>query len=247
MSFNIPKIEYGGLIPTTISFTYPPIENSGEISEAKNHISTSLAGVRQISTDYIEVTRKLNFSHITESLKVAMESFFRNHAGLGKSFRYFDDKNGVSYTNYELADFKFDPKRIASAGANVFFYSVQMVFRRVLGSDSGDCMSVSLVNNQASPLDIGGLLFSSADVRTAELYCEIYRKTDSNERVFRGKFAITYKTNTSAWDISQVEGVGDDPGVTLSILSTGQIQYTTDSMSGSNYTGYIEFKELILC
>jgi hypothetical protein len=248
MAYAIPKITYGGFVPTVINFTYPPVEKEAPSLDAVEKVSKSKSGVRQISVDYFEEKRTLNFRWLTETQKAELQTFFLTHAGRGKSFRYYDDGLSATYADYILDDLKFRPKKITSVGVDVYIYEVSFTFVRVEGNTSGDCMIVTLANNQAVAANVSGLLFDSADTRTAEVYCEIYRATDTNEKVFRGKFLVAYRTLTSTWEITQIDGNGDvDHGVTLSITGGGQVQYVSDNLAGTNYTGYIELKELSLC
>ena len=248
MAFQIPKITYGGFIPTVINFTYPPVEKDAPAIDAVEKVSKSLSGVRQTAVDYFEETRKLNFRFLTEAQLANMKTFFKTHAGLGKSFRYYDNALLADYFDYELAELKFRPKKVTSVGVDVYIYDLELSLRRVDDAAAGECMQVSIANGQAVAANIAGLLFDYTEVRTAEIYCEIYRKTGSNEKIFRGKFLAAYRTLTSTWEISQVEGNGDaDHGVVLEISASGQVKYTSDTLAGTGYTGYIEFKELTLC
>ena len=115
-----------------IVFTYPPIEPKGEKIDPKERVSTSISGLRQVSIDFLEATRTLTFSFLTEAQKLLIETFFTSHAGYGNTFRYFDDQNSASYLTYELSPIKFDPAKITSKGANVYVWLVPFTFRRVI-------------------------------------------------------------------------------------------------------------------
>jgi hypothetical protein len=115
-----------------IVFAYPPIENKGEMYDAKERISVSLSGERQISVDYIEGLRDLKFSFLSEALKVLLETFFTIHAGLGNDFRYFDDQTTTTYIVYELSKLKWDPKKINSHGVSAYVWEVPLSFTRVV-------------------------------------------------------------------------------------------------------------------
>src|SRR4051812_30225211 len=110
MAHYIPKIEYGGFAPTVITFDYPPTEPDPEKTVINRKTSESLSGVRQVSLNNIEATRKLRFRFLSEAKKSSLESFVQTHAAQGGVFKYFDDKNGASYKVYELDQEKFEPK-----------------------------------------------------------------------------------------------------------------------------------------
>lgn len=115
-----------------ILFTYPPVEKDGESVDAKERISISIAGVRQVSVDFLEGKRKLNFSFLPESLKLQVENFMKTWAVLGKAFRYFDDQTLSTYFDVELNTLKYTPKKIAPKGIDVYVWDVPMEIRRVL-------------------------------------------------------------------------------------------------------------------
>lgn len=115
-----------------ILFDYPPKELLGEILEPNNTVSESLSGIRQVSTNYIEGKRDLIFSFLSNSIYLLLKTFIESHALYGKSFRYYEEKTYNDYLDYELNDFKINPKKITSKGENVYIWEVQLKFRRVI-------------------------------------------------------------------------------------------------------------------
>lgn len=101
--------------------------------------------------------------------------------------------------------------------------------------------SFTLANNTVSVANVTGLVISSSSYKSAHIYAEVRRKTDSVEVISGGRLIIQYRTLTSAWELLD-ELSGDDDGTVFSVTSGGQVQYTTDNQSGSNYTGTIKFK-----
>ena len=97
----------------------------------------------------------------------------------------------------------------------------------------------TLVNPDPNKIkDVVGFFIDPAVVRGAVCdYC-IYRKTDSAEKVEVGQLLIGYKS--TGFDVVQVGG--GLAGVVLTILPSGQVQYSSDNVSGSNYQGYIKFR-----
>jgi len=98
-------------------------------------------------------------------------------------------------------------------------------------------------NTQASPLDITGLLFSSATLKGAQFDYEIHRQTDSGHVVESGTGFLTFRTPTNTWDFSQ-QTQFDDSGVTLSVTSGGQVQYVSDTLAGTTYVGRIRIMNI---
>ncbi len=115
-----------------IAFDYPPKEETGEILDSKNTSSESLSGVRQTSLNYIEAIRKPIFSFLTQTIYDSVDTFLKNHALLGNSFRYFEDKTLTVYTEYELATFKTTPKKITGKTATTYVWEIPLDFRRAL-------------------------------------------------------------------------------------------------------------------
>lgn len=115
-----------------ISFDYPPIEVKGEILDAKERVSVSISGLRQVSLDHIEGQRKMKFSFVSQTIKDLVTTFFTTHALYGKVFRYFDDNTSMSYVEYELLNFKYDPTKISPRGPSAYLWEFPLDVRRVL-------------------------------------------------------------------------------------------------------------------
>lgn len=113
-----------------LAFDYPPIENSGEKADAVETVSISRSGVRQVSVSYIEIKRNLEFSFLSQTLKLELDTFMHSHALYGNDFRYFDDKTLTSYVTYSLGGLKYDPKKIAGKGVNSYVWAAALDFRR---------------------------------------------------------------------------------------------------------------------
>lgn len=254
MAYAIPKITYGGLVPTTISFTYPPIEKAKEKLTPNKKVTASLSGRIQTQINYIEGTRKLEFSFLSEAQLAVLKTFYLNHAVYGKAFRYYEDASSLSYTDWELDDAaKFDPKIVAPVGQDIYIYSVTLDLRRVVGqTDAGGYVEQELLNNQVAALDLTGLVFDSDEYRSAKIFFEIWRKTATKERIVNGYLTATY-SDTNGWDITpsgiadgQLESGQFDHGVTFSITAGGQVQYVSDNMSGGSYEGTILLRDFTI-
>jgi len=87
--------------------------------------------------------------------------------------------------------------------------------------------TVALNNNEASPVDITGLLFNSAKAKSAIIHYAITRDADTDEEE-SGELHIVF--SNSAWLLSQ-EFTGST-GVKISITAAGQLQYTSSNLSG---------------
>lgn len=241
MAHNIPKIEYGNT-PTQIVFDYPPILDDGDERETKATVSDSVSGIRQVSAQYVEVIRNLKFSFVSETLKSALELFYDLNAGLGKSFKYFEDKNGIAFAFYELDELKLKPKRIQAVGENAYIWEIPLKLRRVLGLTQGDDTMFQILNNQAAPVNVAGLILDKTKYTSAVITAELRRKTDTQEVLSIAYLVALYDSFTSTWDIT-ANFDGADCGVDFSITTAGQVQYTSTNLTGANYSGTLKAKQ----
>lgn len=102
----------------------------------------------------------------------------------------------------------------------------------------------TVANNQVAAADVTGLLFSSAVSRSAVASYDVRRKTDTGSSEVRatGTLVLGYRLQTAAWEILGQDEYGDAHGVTFTVTSAGQVQYTSTSIAGSNYVGQLKFK-----
>jgi hypothetical protein len=88
--------------------------------------------------------------------------------------------------------------------------------------------SASLLDAQAVPQNVAGLSFANATVRSFKAQVSIVR--GSTYEVYE----LMGIQKGSAWDMS-IESVGDDTGISFSITTAGQVQYTSTT-TGSGAT-----------
>lgn len=88
--------------------------------------------------------------------------------------------------------------------------------------------SFSLANNQVAAANVTGLLFPSASVRAFDALVDII--IDGTADVYES-FRLHGVQRASDFQMA-VEAVGDNSGITFSITSGGQIQYTSGNTAG---------------
>lgn len=100
--------------------------------------------------------------------------------------------------------------------------------------------TANIINNQSTFVNINGFSFSTATVEafTAEYYVLRTTAIPAASKVESGHISGNY--DGTAWLIS-IQNTGD-AGIDFQITSGGQLQYKTDNMVGSNYSGVIKFK-----
>ncbi len=105
-----------------------------------------------------------------------------------------------------------------------------------------------IANNQVSAANITGLVFDKTAYYGARVAFQINRKTDTaaSESVFSGELWCQYSAQDDSWKIV-MDAKGEDAdstGMVFSITSAGQVQYTSDSIAGSNYVGHIRVTDV---
>lgn len=114
-----------------------------------------------------------------------------------------------------------------------------------LGSGFLPETSQTIANNQSAPANVTSLLFSSASTRGGIIDVDIYRYTTSTGAIEKKeikRFVVSYKVGTATWDIMDMGGGPDVSGVTLSITSGGQVQYTSTNETGTPNTSRMLWK-----
>ena len=243
----IPKIVYG-TIPQTINFDWPPSEGvKREETKFSGKVSESLSGIRQTQRNFLQATRKMKFRHVSETITDQLETFFKNHASLGKSFKFYQDKTLGSYVTYELDQDKLSPKEIAAKGIDTFIYEVELAMRRVVNQVSGDYMEILILNNQAAPTDLVGAVLDSSQYRSVKIFYEMYRKSSTTELLANGELTCLFNEATNTWSLApgMWEGVSDY-GVVFTITAGGQIRYTSTNVGGTGYTGRVLIREFTI-
>lgn len=107
----------------------------------------------------------------------------------------------------------------------------------------------TIANNQASAADVTGFpVFLSTQIVCIEFLYSIFRRTDSGNVKESGRAFITWNSETSAWEISQIK-VHDESGVVLEVGPTGnanefKLRYTSDSIAGASYDGKMRITDI---
>ena len=134
---------------------------------------------------------------------------------------------GMNYFNSALGAWRFfDPlnnrwKSVGGSGENIF----------------------TIANNQSSAANVTGLLLDGTVQRSAFIFYSIYRNTTgggATELSECGVLLATFKTVASSWEFVPLGSVGD-AGVTLTITSGGQVQYTSSNITGTAATSKMSF------
>ena len=102
--------------------------------------------------------------------------------------------------------------------------------------------SFTIANNQAAAASVTSLLIDGVSTRSFIIDYSIYRQTDTalSALAQAGQLRGVFNTQSSTWFMSD-DYSGQNSGVTFSILSSGQIQYTSSNIAGANYVGSMKY------
>jgi hypothetical protein len=97
-------------------------------------------------------------------------------------------------------------------------------------------IATTLTNNQGVGADVTGLVFNKLVVKGASIAFCIERTTLSAQRYIVGTILVMHRGFSDAWSITWTSS-GDEDDTLFSITAAGQVQYTTENLSGSSYSG----------
>lgn len=106
--------------------------------------------------------------------------------------------------------------------------------------------STTINNNQTSDQSVQGMFFDPSVVRSFSINGSISRVIDSVETTESFKLNGLYRGTSAGWALQQ-ESLGNS-GVSFSITSGGQVQYTSSYLLGNQitYTGILKFRGISL-
>lgn len=96
--------------------------------------------------------------------------------------------------------------------------------------------------NPGSNVDLQSAVFPTSDVQSVELIYSVFRETTTNSVSETGTLKAVYNPNNSPgsqWEFSRF-GNGE-AYIDFTFLDTGQVQFSTTAIAGSNHTGRISF------
>lgn len=143
-------------------------------------------------------------------------------------------------TTYEIPSPGEDPNWGESLSA--YLSAVNEALSLLLGPNDILPRSANILNDQAAPVLIRGFFFNPAEVRAANIQYTIFRQTDTQTVVENGEMLLNYNAAAPVnekWKISQ-----DRSGNTFTLFTItddGQFYYTTNDLTGANYTGTVRF------
>lgn len=108
-------------------------------------------------------------------------------------------------------------------------------------------------NNSSNNVDVNNLNFPATDVRAATVYYSVYRKTedsgppDAQEVTESGLLEINYNSSRSIGQKWEIVRTGQsDALIDFNITDLGQIQFSTQPLTGISHTGIISYRALAI-
>jgi hypothetical protein len=98
------------------------------------------------------------------------------------------------------------------------------------------------IYNPGTNIDIPALAFPITQVRAASVNYSVFRQTSTTTAYETGIILAVYNPSNppgSAWEFN-IQRVGDAQ-ITFNILDSGQVQFTTQTLTGINHVGKISF------
>ena len=179
----------------------------------------------------------------TDSDGATINNFFTNgNPSLSIPATTVDD-NWLNTVQEELALF-IEAQGITLDQTGVNVTQLQQAINSVIGSGIS-IPDFAIANLVGAATDITNLIFNKANVKSATMVFDIFRRTDSGEVNEMGAIHAIYKPEADIWAMTY-DSQFDDAGVILTIdTATGQIKYTSNDLVGGNYSGNIKVKNII--
>ncbi len=126
------------------------------------------------------------------------------------------------------------------------FYRLLLEYIIPLGIES----TAKIANNQSVAANVTGLQFDFGEKNQANVEYIIQRittGTGATELIQTGIFQLAYKPITKAWYMNTIGTTGPDvSGVTFSVTTGGQVQYTSTNITGTSFISKITYRVRVL-
>jgi len=111
--------------------------------------------------------------------------------------------------------------------------------------DIGPTTSVTIANNQATPLNVNNLVINSALYRAGFVEYFVQRTTSGTEISEAGTIYLLYNDLAGTWSITQVGDQVNVTGVSFTVTAGGQVQYTSSNITGQT-SGKMRYRLRVL-
>lgn len=108
-------------------------------------------------------------------------------------------------------------------------------------NDTNLTRTILIANNQSSATNLVDIVFDKTETKYAKLEYVLKVRTSSESRNQTGEIHLTYEEDLDTWLCSYNFLTGRS-GVDFTVTSAGQLQYTSENVSGASYAGEIKIK-----
>jgi len=123
-----------------------------------------------------------------------------------------------------------------------FAEAVEVALSAAIGDFDVPPQVYTLSSNANANLNIPNLSFDSESVRSITIEYALYRTTVSSNTYAKGRLNIMYDDFTTSWYMQREDDIGNiTTEATFNITTAGQVQITTTTLAGSDYSGTISF------
>lgn len=125
-----------------------------------------------------------------------------------------------------------------------FAQAVELALQGSAGPFDVPTQSISIdADNPGTSVDITALTFPPSDVRAAFIRYAVFRQTSLTTAVESGTLGIVYNPIGpvgNKWEVTR-DLVGPGAFIDFYVTDTGQVQFSTTTLSGTNHVGTITF------
>ena len=115
---------------------------------------------------------------------------------------------------------------------------LQLAILDMIGQGGTNIKLDPLLNNTADQ-DIVGLLFDKATIKSAIVFFDVHRSTDSSNVQETGMLVVTHDTKDDIWRSSKPISALDDSETDFNVTVAGQVRATTLDLTGASYLGQV--------
>lgn len=103
----------------------------------------------------------------------------------------------------------------------------------------GSNVKLDPLANDTADQEVTGLSFDKTDYKGAVFFFDVHRRTDDSNVQESGVAVLNHDSEDDAWRISKMISSLDDSGTIFGVTSGGQVEVTTNDLTGDNYDGQL--------